>query len=148
MITIIDYEAGNLKSICNMLDSLGKKYIISAKTNGFFSNQHNKIVESDACVLWFIKTDYSVSQIVSDANTSTGTIFTWTYPTDTYVLRVNVYHPNSTNTIKCWEVKVEKGNKATDWTPAPEDEKYIIIAGDIDEITNLTTNANVLWEKL
>ena len=44
--------------------------------------------------------------------------------------------------------KIEKGNKATDWTPAPEDEKYIIIAGDIDGITNLTTNATVLWEKL
>lgn len=30
MITIIDYEAGNLKSICNMLDFLGGKYIISS----------------------------------------------------------------------------------------------------------------------
>lgn len=45
-------------------------------------------------------------------------------------------------------IKLEKGNKATDWSPAPEDEKYIIIAGDIDGITNLTTNATVLWEKL
>lgn len=30
MITIIDYEAGNLKSICNMLDFLGSQYIISS----------------------------------------------------------------------------------------------------------------------
>ena len=45
-------------------------------------------------------------------------------------------------------LKIEEGNKATDWTPAPEDEKFIIIAGDIDGITNLTTNAVVLWEKL
>lgn len=44
--------------------------------------------------------------------------------------------------------KVEKGNKATPYTPAPEDEKHIIIAGNIDEITNLTTNATVLWEQL
>lgn len=44
--------------------------------------------------------------------------------------------------------KIEKGTKATDWTPAPEDEKYIIIAGNVDEITGLTTNAEVLWEKL
>lgn len=29
MITIIDYGAGNLKSICNMLDFLGEKYQIS-----------------------------------------------------------------------------------------------------------------------
>lgn len=30
MITIIDYEAGNLKSICNMLDFLGEDYQISS----------------------------------------------------------------------------------------------------------------------
>ena len=30
MITIIDYKAGNLKSICNMLDFLDEKYIISS----------------------------------------------------------------------------------------------------------------------
>lgn len=30
MITIIDYEAGNLKSICNMLEHLGEKYQISS----------------------------------------------------------------------------------------------------------------------
>ncbi len=30
MITIIDYEAGNLKSICNMLEFLGEKYQISS----------------------------------------------------------------------------------------------------------------------
>lgn len=30
MITIIDYEAGNLKSICNMLDFLDEKYKISS----------------------------------------------------------------------------------------------------------------------
>lgn len=45
-------------------------------------------------------------------------------------------------------IKLEKGNKSTDWTPAPEDERYIIIAGNVDEITGLTTNATVLWEKL
>lgn len=51
-------------------------------------------------------------------------------------------------TIDTKKLKFEKGNKASDWSPAPEDEKYIIIAGDINGITNLTTNAEVLWEKL
>ena len=46
------------------------------------------------------------------------------------------------------ELKIEKGNKATDWVPAPEDQHYISIAGNIDEITNLNTNAAVLWEIL
>lgn len=30
MITIVDYDAGNLKSICNMLDFLGEEYKISS----------------------------------------------------------------------------------------------------------------------
>lgn len=45
-------------------------------------------------------------------------------------------------------IKLEKGNKATDWTPAPEDQHFISIAGNIDEITALTTNADILWERL
>ncbi|QYR03382.1 galactose-binding protein [Riemerella anatipestifer] len=42
-------------------------------------------------------------------------------------------------------LKLEKGNTATDWTPAPEDTHYITISGNIDEITNLQTNAEELW---
>ena len=34
------------------------------------------------------------------------------------------------------------------WVPAPEDQHYISIAGNIDEVTNLNTNAQILWEKL
>lgn|SRR5574344_1026572 len=37
MIVIIDYGAGNLKSICNMLDFLNQKYIISSKKEDILS---------------------------------------------------------------------------------------------------------------
>ena len=40
-----------------------------------------------------------------------------------------------------------KGNASLSGKSLPED-SIIIIAGDIDGITNLTTNATVLWEKL
>ncbi|MCU7583728.1 galactose-binding protein, partial [Riemerella anatipestifer] len=43
------------------------------------------------------------------------------------------------------KVKLEKGNKATGYTPAPEDTHYITISGNTDEITNLQTNAEELW---
>ena len=46
------------------------------------------------------------------------------------------------------EFKVEKNITSTAFTVAPENEKYIIIAGNVEEITNLTTNADVLWERL
>lgn len=47
-----------------------------------------------------------------------------------------IYHRN-------W--KLEKGTQSTDWTPAPEEVHYITISGNIDEITNLQTNAEELW---
>jgi len=37
MVTIIDYEAGNLKSICNMLEFLGENYQISSDANVIMS---------------------------------------------------------------------------------------------------------------
>lgn len=50
--------------------------------------------------------------------------------------------------IYLYGLKFEKGNKATDWTPAPEDQHFISISGNIEEITGLTTNAEILWEEL
>lgn len=43
------------------------------------------------------------------------------------------------------KIKLEKGNKPTDWTPAPEETHYITIAGNIDKIKNLQTNAEEIW---
>ncbi|MCT3669678.1 hypothetical protein [Elizabethkingia anophelis] len=53
-----------------------------------------------------------------------------------------------TGRIEIAWLQLESGNKSTDWTPAPEEQHYISIAGNIDEITNLNTNAQILWEKL
>ena len=61
---------------------------------------------------------------------------------------VEIYILFPSGEIEVEYIKLEKGTIPTDWQPAPEDEKYIIIAGNVDEITNLTTNAEVLWEKL
>lgn len=98
----------------------GEQYTISGTTNGVFSQEHNPSQESDKCVLWLVD-DAGINQIVSDENTAKGTTFTWNHPTKKYVLRVNTYHPGSTNQIKAWNIKIESGNKKTDWAPAPED---------------------------
>ena len=99
----------------------GQQYTISGSTNGTFSGVHNPENESDNCVLWLVTSSFTVATIVSDSNTAQGTTFTWENPTGMYYLRVNTYHPASTNKIKAWNIKIEKGNVATDWTPAPED---------------------------
>lgn len=98
----------------------GEKYLISAKTDGVFSNNHNGTQESDNVVLWLMDKTITNYQIVSDSNTgTTGTLFTWNKPNGTYHLRVNTYHKDARK--KVWEVKVERGTIRTDWSPAPED---------------------------
>ncbi|WP_278559112.1 hypothetical protein [Streptococcus constellatus] len=98
----------------------GEKYLISAKTDGVFSNNHNGTQESDNVVLWLMDKTITNYQIVSDSNTgTTGTLFTWNKPNGTYHLRVNTYHKDARK--KVWEVKVERGTIKTDWSPAPED---------------------------
>ena len=38
------------------------------------------------------------------------------------------YISENTSVFQIWDIKIEKGNKATDWTPAPEDVQYEIDA--------------------
>lgn len=98
----------------------GKRYIISGKTDGIFSNNHQPTTESDNVVLWFLNKSWTVTQIVSGPDTgTTGTKFIWNNPTGIYCLRVNTYHKDARK--KVWEVKVEQGTIRTDWSPAPED---------------------------
>lgn len=47
--------------------------------------------------------------------------FTFTTKTNTRYLRFVLDIPFNANNIPNYEIQLEKGNKATDWTPAPED---------------------------
>ena len=98
----------------------GQEYIISAKTDGTFTAHHDGNKESDNVVLWIMDKNVRNYQIVSDLKTgTTGTKFVWNKLTGIYHLRVNTYHKEATKSV--WDVKIEKGNVATDWSPAPED---------------------------
>ena len=103
----------------------GQEYIISAKTDGTFTAHHDGNKESDNVVLWIMDKDVRNYQIVSDLKTgTTGTKIIWNKPTGIYHLRVNTYHKEATKSV--WDVKIEKGNVATDWSPAPEDTDGVI----------------------
>ena len=103
----------------------GQEYIISAKTDGNFTAHHDGLKESDNVVLWIMDKDSRNYQIVSDLKTgTTGTKIIWNKPTGIYHLRVNTYHKEATKSV--WDVKIEKGNVATDWSPAFEDTDGLI----------------------
>ena len=103
----------------------GQEYIVSAKTDGTFTAHHDGNKESDNVVLWIMDKDVRNYQIVSDLKTgTTGTKIIWNKPTGIYHLRVNTYHKNAVKSV--WDVKIEKGNVATDWSPAPEDTDGLI----------------------
>ena len=103
----------------------GQEYIISAKTDGNFTAHHDGNKESDNVVLWIMDKNVRNYQIVSDLKTgTTGTKIIWNKPTGIYHLRVNTYHKEATKSV--WDVKIEKGNVATDWSPAPEDTDGLI----------------------
>ena len=103
----------------------GQEYIISAKTDGNFTAHHDGVKESDNVVLWIMDKDIRNYQIVSDLKTgTTGTKIIWNRPTGIYHLRVNTYHKEAVKSV--WDVKVEKGNVATDWSPAIEDTDGLI----------------------
>ena len=103
----------------------GQQYIISAKTDGNFTAHHDGNKESDNVILWIMDKDIRNYQIVSDLKTgTTGTKIIWNNPTGIYHLRVNTYHKEATKSV--WDVKIEKGNVATDWSPAFEDTDGLI----------------------
>lgn len=93
----------------------GETYTLSAATNGVFSNAHDPTKASNKCVIWI---GPPINMVISGENTSANT-FTWNSDTGTYPLRVNRYDKDST--VKCWNVKIEHGSQATDWTPCPLD---------------------------
>ncbi len=80
----------------------------------------------------------------SNMNINTGG---WIYFTNTFTtptsdiwdnaiwFTIMVYARDFTGDIYIRDLKLEKGNKATDWTPAPEDTQ-----SDIDDVTNTLTN--------
>nr|DAI89299.1 MAG TPA: tail protein [Caudoviricetes sp.] len=116
----------------------GKQYIISAKTDGNFTNWHNPGSESDNITLWLFYL-WDVFDIVSDSNTgTTGTQFTWNRPTGTYHLRVNTYHKTAIKSV--WEVKIEEGTVKTDWTPSVDDVQNEIDSKADDVLTQAQLN--------
>lgn len=92
----------------------GKEYTLSGETNGEWSSEHNADAESNKAVLWLVGNGLDI--VISDSSVGTkGRTFVWGNPSGTYVLRLNSYKVD--NSIWFKNIKIESGNKRTDWTP-------------------------------
>ena len=107
----------------------GKKYVLQAKTDGNWTENHDTNGQDPSkklVTLWLIS---DTTNNFFDMRQG-YIVFTPTVTTK-YKLRVNQYS-NGTDayTIHLWDIKLEKGSKATDWTPAPEDVDQQITAAE------------------
>lgn len=125
----------------------GKTYILTAKTDGNFTNVHTPNTESDNVVIWFVNEDQSLNQIVSDKNTSSETWFTWNKPTGTYQLRVNTYHKTASHSV--WDVTVRTffvdNNKFLNYALSDAKLNQAILNDPASSITWTSTTVLDVW---
>lgn len=89
----------------------GKTYILSAETNGSFTNQHTETVSSNNATIWIVNPSFSTWAVISDSNTANGTRYTHNRPTGDYEVRVNTYATDNSVWIK--NIVFEDGT----WSP-------------------------------
>ena len=89
----------------------GKTYVISAETNGAFTNQHITSSSNSNATIWIVNASLKTWQIISDLNTSKGTKYTHNRPTGDYEIRINTY--TTDNSIWVKNIVFEDGT----WSP-------------------------------
>nr|DAT79786.1 MAG TPA: tail protein [Caudoviricetes sp.] len=88
-----------------------KTYILSAETNGNFTNQHNTGASNNNATIWLVNPSFSTWAIISDSNTANGTRYTHSRPTGDYEIRVNTYTTDNSTWVK--NIVFEDGT----WSP-------------------------------
>ena len=89
----------------------GKTYILSAETNGNFTNQHVTTTSNNDATIWLVNPSFSTWAIISDNNTANGTRYTHNRPTGEYEIRINTY--TTDNSIWVKNIVFEDGT----WSP-------------------------------
>lgn len=89
----------------------GKTYILSAETNGVFTNQHSETVSNNNATIWIVNPSFGTWAVISDSKTANGTKYTHNRPTGDYEIRVNTYATDNSIWIK--NIVFEDGT----WSP-------------------------------
>jgi hypothetical protein len=106
--------------------------IVLGTTNPTYMFYHSGNYDNNGTSTWF---GYGSKGIPLNSGTGTWTRLVWTFTTDDKVNTetssvIQVHTRDLTGDIYFCDLKLEKGNKATDWTPAPEDSESAI--SDLD----------------
>ncbi len=140
----------------NSTFSTGDTVCIQAKSNRIWSNVHATSGQNNGTVGFWLQVFPTVEDAKNGTNIVTSTFLpgdnistefkkTWIIPSNhdgkAYNFRFNSYSDGSTIiNAKFWDVKLERGNKVTDWTPAPEDIEVRVTAAE----TSITQNADAI----
>ena len=97
--------------------------IVKGTTNPLIAFYQDGYYDNSGTSTWF---GYGYQWFDLNSGTGEWKHVTWTFTTDEKVkaatyLNVYIYTRDYTGQIYFYDLKLEKGNKATDWTPAPED---------------------------
>lgn len=140
--------------------------IVLGTTNPTYMFYHSGTYDNNGTSTWF---GYGSKAMPINTGTGSWTRLTWTFTTDDKVKTatntgMSIHTRDLTGDIYFCDLKLEKGNKATDWTPAPEDAESEIssldtrvssaessitilansIASNVTETTNLGTRTTTL----
>lgn len=96
----------------------GKTYTLQAVSDSIWSTSHNSA--TGTATIWLHGLNDGFHRVFTGDGKTNGRYiwtFTHTHPTQNCDIRINGY----SKVTNFWNIKIESGNKATDWTPAPED---------------------------
>lgn len=153
----------NGKTIYSDFKFTGNEIItVQAKSNTIWASNHGGSSTNKNRVgywIYFCKTlekakrcEYEYPLFIRGDNTSTDFAYTFkhNHPNEPYLaFRFNTYSDGTeTFTYKFWGLKLELGNKATDWTPAPEDVYEAINTERTERQSAIETKANEITSKV
>lgn len=111
----------------------GKTYTLQAVSDSVWATGHGG--QTGKATIWIHGLGDGFQRVFCGDGKTSGR-YTWTFvhtsATQNCEIRINGY----SKITSFWDIKIESGNKATDWTPAPEDVDSTI--NDVKESTNAT----------
>lgn len=125
----------------------GKTYTLQAVSDSVWATGHGG--QTGKATIWLHGLENGFHRVFCGDGKTSGR-YTWTFvhtsATQNCEIRINGY----SKVTSFWDVKIESGNIATDWTPAPEDIDANIssVEGKITTVSNQYTTLNQSFASL